>query len=316
MAKVNLLITREDGETFVIDDTVWRIPNEGLEGWHTTQNELYTASIVGSDGDVVLGSKVGSVDRIITCEARKVSDDDTARRQAEAFFLPKMKYTVAFTYMGRTRLCDGYQVGFSLSTGNVYRQMTFTWTITCTNPYYYDEEEVESSASPTMKGKFGFPYESVEEAGDYAEVYSRGFIISEGEEANIDSNLDSFKVVFIDYDGDVPSAPKFEIKSSALSGNVYIEKLVYKNESWGTAYLSLALSKYNTYDLTVDLSKSPVEIEPGYSNMTDYSLLEKGRYLNRGLNAYAIKVGDNEWFGDTSNVTSVKVTAKRLYTGV
>lgn len=323
MYDVRLYITREDGETFTIDGADWRIPNGGLDGWHTQSVDLQTFDLVSSDGAMIIGEHVGLVDRTIECEAREVHDNDGIRRNAEAFFLPKMKYKVELTYMGKTRCCDGVQSGFMLSMGNVYKQMSFTWTISCPDPYFYDTEDAASTTNPTITGKFGFPYDSMELAGEYAEVYSKGFVLDTAQPMAVDSSLSQYRVAYIDYDGDIPSYPKLVAKSNVVTNRIVIEKLEFRNGYWTTGGMTLEViiaDIYSDDEVTIDLSKSPIEAsvkgryETVIQKIGTYTLITSGRKLNKGLNAYAIRFGGT----NTSNVNSsaFNVYAKRLYTGV
>lgn len=320
---VTLDITREDGEFFRIDGSEWRIPNGGLDDWHTNTVDIQSLDLMRNDGSLIIGEHVGIVDRTIECEAREVHDNDALRRKTEAFFLPKMSYKVELTYMGKTRCCDGVQSGFMLSMGNVYKQMSFTWTITCPDPYFYAPEDAESTLTPRLTGKFGFPYDSVEQAGEYADIYSKGFIVDSYTPDDVDSRLSNYKVTYIDYDGDVPSYPKIVAKSKIHTNKITIERLRFKNDAWEMAGETLEIYIANINiggEVTIDLSKTPFEasvkgrFETVIQTIGTYTLLLYGRKLNKGLSAYAVRFGETNDPDDST--ASVKVYAKRLYTGV
>ena len=158
LGDVKARIVRSDGEEITIGDGEWRIPKNGLENWANLPYTVTSSEIPSADGAIITSKRVSSVDRTITAEARG-SNPDELRAQAIRFFNPKYTYTVHLTYRGRTRWCEGEQIGFKASEGNMYERPTITWTILCANPYLQSEDDFGNDIAE-VEPRFGFPWVS------------------------------------------------------------------------------------------------------------------------------------------------------------
>lgn len=266
---VSFTITRDDGKMFVLDGEVWRIPSDGLEGWHSLQVDVASLDNVNRDGSIVTYEHVGAVDRTITAEARDSLANSLNRRQAERFFLPKHKYSVKVRYMGRERVCDGVQAGFKLSEGNIHRPISLTWTIFCADPYFRSVDPVDVEEFPGSVGKAGMPYLN---AGQNAEVdgvkVQSGVVVGVSEFMGdwMPYNSGGFCEAYVlRNDGDIPSLPVFTVDPGGVeftSQNAQLEFIidVMKRVKNDTAWTGIPSSYEYTWAaessivMTVDLS--------------------------------------------------------------
>lgn len=204
MSKVAFRIERDDGRWFVIDDSVWRIPNDGLSNWHTTPSDVAMLQNVQRDGAMITSQRVGAIDRSITCELRDARENESQRRLAESFFLPHRNYTVHVEYMGKRTKCEGVQADFTMSEGNVHRPIAFSWSVICSSPYMKLEDDATSSDTLPSVGLFGFPYMV---SGQRTSEVADGFAVGISPKVERDEKGS----VYIRNDGDMPAFPKVEI---------------------------------------------------------------------------------------------------------
>lgn len=218
--EVSFTITRDDGEEFIIDGSVWRIPSDGLEGWHTLQTDIASLDNVNHDGSVVTNQRVGSVDRTITAELRDAHNNHIMRRQAERFFLPKREFSVVARYMGRERKCNGVQAGFKLSEGNIYQPITLSWTIYCADPYMLATEPTYAVDAFSGVDKAGMPYLV---SGSNTQVddilINGGFITGLNESRDIGfwqplKQWEQYEFLAMRSNSDMAALPRIEIGSS------------------------------------------------------------------------------------------------------
>lgn len=218
---VSFKIVRDDGEVFIIDDVTWRIPSDGLSGWHSHTVQIASLDNVTRDGGMITNQRVGMVDRSITAEIRNSRANAFGRRQAESFFLPKRNYTVYTTYMGRTRKCDGVQAGFALSEYNVYDPTRFTWTIFCADPYMYSVDKVSSTRKLESIQGTGMPYMVAgQNYTNQIPKINRGFVTGIGRAFELAPGINADNVRFIDNTGDLPTIPRFKF---SYASNAYLK---------------------------------------------------------------------------------------------
>lgn len=217
MSRVIFEIEREDGELFIIDDTEWRIPNDGLSGWHSTTTNVSMFENTTTDGSIITQQRVPAVERTISVEARDSSANEYLRTVAERFFVPHKAYSVHVTYMGRVRKFDGIQAAFTLSEGNIHQPVTFAWTITCPSPYSSDESVSvgESPYSQIAHGS-GMPYRVFKKAHD---GYHAGFVtgvLKSAPEAGY--GMSEEDIIMLTNNGDVGSRPVFYVETPKRFG--------------------------------------------------------------------------------------------------
>lgn len=158
--EVSVRIIRDDGKEFLIDHTVWGIPSDGLTGFDSVENTIYTNELAVGDGSRYVGSRVAEKDRTITARLMDARQNEQQRAAVIAFFNPKRSYKVYVTYMGRTRWCQGYQYQFECPTQNVYRPITFTWTILCPMPYMMSVDNFGKNLAEILP-LYTFPFQSI-----------------------------------------------------------------------------------------------------------------------------------------------------------
>lgn len=163
-SKVAFRIERSDGKQFVIDNTDWLIPSDGLENWCNMPIEVSCQDAANLDGGFVEKVRVASIDRTIIARIADKSQNDTWRQKIIAFFSPRFTYIVHVTYQGVTRWCQGVQMGFRCDTGNIYEPIKFTWTLFSTDPFMMSEDDFGKDIANIIP-KFGFPLQILLAAG-------------------------------------------------------------------------------------------------------------------------------------------------------
>lgn len=152
-------IVRSDGEEYTLGNEPWRIPNEGLEDFNNLSYDVTSDEIPSYDGAIITSKRVSAKDRTIKAVLNYSEDQAAIRAEAIRFFNPKYSYTCYVTYLGRTRHCEGEQIGFMVTTGNIYKKVELTWTILCPNPYMLDADIFGKDLTQSDP-RFGFPWVS------------------------------------------------------------------------------------------------------------------------------------------------------------
>lgn len=199
---VKLKITRSDGKTFNIGANEWRIPNDGLTNWANLPYNVSSVEIPSADGSIVTSKRVGAVDRTVKAVSAEIEQNSKLRMAAISFFNPKYTFKVHITYMGHTRWCEGEQIGFKVSEGNIYEPVELTWTVLCSNPYMKSVEDYGKDIAEVVPS-FGFPFYSALPESTASVNY--GFITGAHMFA---------KTVDIENDGDVPSGMNVTITAT------------------------------------------------------------------------------------------------------
>lgn len=356
MSEVIFKIEREDGELFIIDDTEWRIPNDGLSGWHTTNSNISMFENTYSDGSIITQQRVPAVDRTITAEARDSSASNMLRTVAERFFVPHKTYYVYATYMGRTRKFEGVQAAFTLSEGNIHKPITLVWTITCPSPYSSDSEQsVGKSPYSILSHGSGMPYMVfIQDHDGYRKGFVTGVIRSAPEPGY---GMDKDNILMLTNNGDVRTRPVFYAKVQKLRTNAslkvkisrlseyetddgtrkfsedYMSKLELNNIQWtyGGEDPAEDYARNVTDYLKIDVSARPFTVKAiSVSNITGGVVYEEPVRFDMGAdylirNPY-IDQGDNYFLFDVKLMdgsayaenqdVEIYATADNLYTGV
>lgn len=210
---VTVRIVRSDGKEFELGNEDWRIPNDGLENFANLPYQVSSDEIPSYDGAIVTNKRVAAQDRTVKAEILHPSRNAELRARAIEFFNPKHSFECYVTYMGRTRHCEGEQIGFSCPTANIYQKGTLTWTILCPNPYMLSEGLYGEDLAK-VEPRFGFPFVSFLPPQEGEErLTNTGFITS----------VHVFdKSVALINDGDVPSGMRVVITSYGDVVNPYI----------------------------------------------------------------------------------------------
>lgn len=289
-------IKRSDGKEYTLGDGVWRIPNDGLENFANLPYDVTAEEIPSYDGAIVTNKRVSSVDRTIKATLAYSPEQAQIRAEAIAFFNPKFTYEVYLTYKGRTRHCQGEQIGCLISTGNIYKQVELTWSILCANPYMmsdglYDEDLAK------VEPRFGFPFMSFlpPDEGE-PRLTNTGFITS----------VHVFdKSVNIINDGDVPSGMRAVITA--------YDRIVNPSLRIGNGYVKV-LKTLNTGDvLELDASSRPPKVT--LNGVNAMNLIDR----NSTILNMMIEVGetDIEFTADEGELdASIVIYYKKHYLGV
>lgn len=151
-------IERSDGEELTFGDgTYWVLRMNDMGDWLDLDYTVTTSANVLTDGSTLVAKRVEEKDR--TVSATYWGSDRMGMRDAViAFFNPKYSYRVYLTYAGRTRWCEGEQIGFDMPIVDERTPATLTFTILCPDPYMRGEDihdESMTDASPMLT----FPFE-------------------------------------------------------------------------------------------------------------------------------------------------------------
>lgn len=160
MKKVEVRVVRDDNKEFVFDNAIWGIPSDGLTGFDTVENEVYTENFSSGDGSRYTGSMVKDKDRTVKGRLMNPALNEVQRKVVISFFNPKHTFKVYVTYQGVTRWCEGRQIGFKCPNKNVYEPLEITWTILSNMPYMMSVENYGKNIGELIP-MFGFPFGSI-----------------------------------------------------------------------------------------------------------------------------------------------------------
>ena len=138
---VKVRIVREDGQEFILDNTLWMIPSDGLDGWDYVTNTISYEDKAFGDGGILSSERVGIQDRTIKAYMNNKNLLSIIRDSCISFFGVKHTFKVYLTYQGRTRWCEGNLYKFSLPNKNIYKKLELQFTIRCMQPYLLSEDE-------------------------------------------------------------------------------------------------------------------------------------------------------------------------------
>lgn len=293
---VTVRIVRSDGREFNLGNEDWRIPNDGLENFANLAYQVSSDEIPAYDGAIITNKRVSSQDRTVKAEIVKPSKNAELRAEAIAFFNPKYSFECYVTYMGRTRHCEGEQIGFSCPTANIYQKGTLTWTILCPNPYMLSEGLYGKDLAQ-IEPRFGFPFMSFlppQEEGQ--RLTNTGFLAS----------IHVFdKNVALINDGDVPSGMRVVLTARDEVVNPYIRI--------GKGYVRIIKTLKEGDVIELDASSRPPTVNLNGKNAMN--LVDR----NSSILNMMIEVGetDIEYDADDGSLNlSVVVYYKKQYLGI
>ena len=152
-----LHIVRSDGQTLDVGDgTYWVLSMNDMSDWVPLDYGVETSANVLTDGSALVSKRVNEKDRTIRC-VYWGRDRKGVRDRVISFFNPKHSFEAHLTYMGRTRWCEGEQIGFEMEITDERTPPSFTWTLLCLDPYMRGEDVHDytmQDASPV----FTFPF--------------------------------------------------------------------------------------------------------------------------------------------------------------
>lgn len=173
-----LRIVRSDGRELTLGDgTYWVLRMNDMDDWLDLDYTVNTSANVLTDGSSLVAKRVEEKDRTISATYWG-TDELGVRDEIISFFNPKYSYACHLTYAGRTRWCEGEQIGFDMPITKHDTPPTLTWTVLCMDPYMRSEDHNESSLTDAAP-MFGFPYVShVRQELPNGERYPVGFLAS------------------------------------------------------------------------------------------------------------------------------------------
>ena len=309
-----IAIVRDDGlgelnPRFLIDQGRWRVPSDGLEGFGGVAYEVSTQPYAQYDGSYLLSERVPEADRTITAHAW--FDPREARAEAEGFFIPRRKYEVHVTYMGRTRYFVGRQYALDLSTGNVWGRLELTWTCLALDPMWLSEDEKRFDIAEASGG-FGFPFMSLEEPWELGAQTEA----AEGDDEAIDYLIGGFVVgvlsdtIAMDNGGSVTAYPRFDLSAT---DDVVRPKITVTDATGSTVCeIGLDLTLHDGDSLTVDFSSRPTTVELNGENVSH--LVTSGSTLAAGIEVGDFSIGWSAESGDAA--LSVRPSIRERYLSI
>lgn len=188
------LVRISDNAEFIIDNTVWVIPSDGLDGFGDSEATVNEDSLLYHDGTVLMSTKMEAKDRTVKCYAMDVSTNENLRDMALKFFHVKEEYKLIIKYMGHERWCKGIITHAKLSEGNIYRPVELMFNLHCFSPYFYSIKDYGQGILG-LEPMNAFPYHSVAEwNGHPCGMY------------------DNAREIVINNTGDVDVGPRFVIE--------------------------------------------------------------------------------------------------------
>ena len=152
------VVRSDDKEMSFGDGSYWVLSMNGMADWVELDYSVSTSDNVLSDGSSVIGKRVAEKDR--TMEAVYWGRDRKGvRDEVISFFNPKFSFKAHVTYFGRTRWCEGEQIGFDCPMVMENTPTKITWTLLCPDPYLRSESGNENSLTDSAP-MFGFPFVS------------------------------------------------------------------------------------------------------------------------------------------------------------
>lgn len=295
-----ITVIRDDGKTFVFDQSRWLIPSDGLEGFGSVEYDVSTQDYAQYDGAALLNERIPTRDRSIT--AYPFFDYIEAREEATSFFIPRRAYEVHCTYMGRTRYFTGRQYAFDFTTGNVWKRPTLTWTCIALEPMWLSEDEKRFDLTMAA-GKRGFSFCSyarrVSPTTEQPEKHIKGYI------AGILS-----KEVKLSNLGHAEAYPRFEISATSEVVKPQIQVVSLSGEVVCSFDIDITLAGGDM--LVVDFSMRPTAITLNGKNISHK--ITYGSTLTAG-----IPVGDFtvEWSAEVGDAAlAVVPSIRERYTSI
>lgn len=152
-----LHIVRSDGQTLDVGDgTEWVLSMNDMSDWVPLDYGVETSANVLTDGSTLVSKRVNEKDRTIRC-VYWGRDRKGVRDRVISFFNPKYSFEAHLTYFGRTRWCEGEQIGFEMGITDERTPPSFTWTLLCLDPYMRGED-IHDETMQDASGMFTFPF--------------------------------------------------------------------------------------------------------------------------------------------------------------
>lgn len=293
--RVTVEVRRSDGQTFRVGSgTGWKIPNDGLKDWNVMEHEVSTAANVLTDGSSLVSKRLGEKDRTLRAVYCDV-DADSERARAIAFFNPKFTFEAYVSYRGRTRWCGGEQIGFKVTTENVYAKPEITWTLLCLDPYMKDPDGNESAFGDSVP-MLGWPYVAYadEEGLEYPPGLVAGVLVFDGLNSIVNG-------------GDVSTQYRIRIEAEGTLVNPTINK--------DGRFVRMLLTLYSGDVLEIDFESAPPKVTKNGQNVIHYTSRDSAftkMAMEPGKNVFSFTV-DNE---ENRSLAKVQVLFHEKFLGV
>lgn len=296
--RVTVEVRRSDGQTFRVGSgTGWKIPNDGLKDWNVMEHEVSTAANVLTDGSSLVSKRLGEKDRTLRAVYCDV-DADNERARAIAFFNPKFAFEAYVSYRGRTRWCGGEQIGFKVTTENVYAKPEITWTLLCLDPYLKDPDGNESAFGDSVP-MFGFPFvshyrEPLPDGTKQPAGFMASKLIYDGKNTVWNS-------------GDVDTLYTVRVEAKGTLKNPTITK--------DGRHVRMLLTLYEGDVLLIDFNAAPPSVTKNGQNVIHYASRDSAftkMQMQVGKNVFSFTV-DNE---ENRSLAKVQVLFHKKYLGV
>lgn len=279
------LVRISDNAEFIIDNTVWVIPSDGLDGFGDSEVTVNEDSLLYHDGTVLMSTKMEAKDRTVKCYAMNVSTNENLRDMALKFFHVKEEYKLIVEYMGHQRWCKGIITHAKLSEGNIYRPVELMFNLHCFSPYFYGMQEFGQDVSG-LTPMNAFPYHSVAEWGGHA--------------CGI---MTDYSSVIINNAGDIDIGPHFIVEFTS-DYNHHISISIANDSFVAYTHTFDYGDKFNRGDvLDLDFSVVPPKITKNGKNDMKHALLFDNTILDIKL-----KRGENSIIFDRTAQSIVRAT--------
>lgn len=283
---VKVKFIRDDNAEFVIDNSLWKIPSDGLTGFDFTGIAITTENNAISDGSYLTSKRIPEKDRTIKAILQNKSMNKTMRQIVRGFFNMKHTFSVYITYQGITRWCKGELYSVSLPTDNIYNRLKLDVTILSPMPFMLSEDNYAQNIA-LIEPLFEFPYNK--KIGELWE-FSRFKFANSVELIN---------------DGDVETYCKAVMTAK---GSVTNPKLIK-----GDKFIKI-LDTLETGDVVIiDLENQPVSITKNGVNIigkTDRTSSFNDMVFNVGSNMIGYDADDG------SNMLDVTIYFNKRYLGI
>lgn len=213
-------IQRPDGK--VLDFGVSYF-EKSIEGAGILNREIYSESRGNGHGDIVIGSRYPAREIVISSDTM-VTDSGNLRDKIDRFFIyPEALHRVTIKYKNSTKWISGYIEVYDLPLDYVGAPQEFNLSIFCPDPLFKSVDEFGRDVA-NVTAQFGFPiFSPMASDGDYSETtaYGNPYVFA----GNVVGVYDFNQMVFLDNNGDFPTAPRIVVTATAnvLNPKFYID---------------------------------------------------------------------------------------------
>lgn len=176
---------RDDGKEFIIDGTLFGIPNDGIEGVDFAEWNVYKENLALKDGCTITGKSYSGRPITIKFRNKIISNMDADRDNARRFFNPKHEFKLYITYRGITRWIDGVIDGVNIPTGNIYEPPEYKIGLYCADPFFKSTDSFGKDIAE-VSPMWGWPWICTDEIKPVFSVFNYDpyiYIENDGDES-------------------------------------------------------------------------------------------------------------------------------------